>query len=55
MPSRQREPTKNYIGILTDRSEGQRAVELLRKSDRLVSDYLLGLIAAVLNRHGSAR
>ena len=48
MPAQEREARKNYIGIVTDRSEEQRAVESLPKSDRLVNDYLLGLIAAVV-------
>ena len=55
MPAQEREARKNYIGIVTDRSEEQRAVESLPKSDRLVNDYLLGLIAAVLGRDGNAR
>jgi hypothetical protein len=32
-----------------------RAIEWLPKSDRLVNDYLLGLIAAMLKRDGKAR
>jgi hypothetical protein len=55
MPTQERELSKNYIGILNDKIEEQRAVESRPKSDRLVRDYLLGLIAAVLNRHGDAR
>jgi hypothetical protein len=55
MPAQQRDPRKNFIGILTDQNEEQRAVESLRKSDRLLNVYLLGLIAAVLKRGGEAR
>jgi hypothetical protein len=55
MPAQEREARKNFIGIVTDRSKEQRAVESLPKSDRLVNDYLLGLITAVLGRDGNAR
>ncbi len=35
--------SKNYIGILSDRGEEQRAADLLVKSDRHVKDYLARL------------
>ena len=46
---------KNYIGIVSDKTEEQRAVESLVKSDRLLKDYLRGLMPAVLNRGDDAR
>ncbi len=46
---------KNYIGIVSDKTEEQRAVESLAKSDRLLKYYLRGLSAAVLNRGDDAR
>lgn len=55
MPAQQRELKKNYIGILCDKTEEQRAVDSLAKSDRLTKEYLLGLMAAVLNRDVDAR
>jgi hypothetical protein len=55
MPAQERESTKNYIGVLSDNIEEQRASESLPKSARLTKDYLLGLMAAVLNRPGAAR
>ena len=55
MPAQERELKKNYIRILSDKSEEQRAADSLVKSDRHVKDYLLGLMAAVLNRGGDAR
>jgi hypothetical protein len=55
MPAQERELRKNYIGILSDMIEDQRAAESLVKPDRPVTDYLLGLMAAVLRRRGAAR
>ncbi len=46
---------KNFIAILSDKTEEQRAIASLTKSDRAVKDYFLGLMAAVLNRHGGAK
>ncbi len=55
MPAQQRELKKNYIGILSDKTEEQRAVNSLAKSDRFMKEYLLGLMAAVLNRGANTR
>jgi hypothetical protein len=55
MPAQERELRKNYIGILDDKTEEQRAFESLPKSDRLMKDYLLALMAAMLNQRGDAR
>jgi hypothetical protein len=55
MPAQERELRKNFIAILSDRTEEQRAIASLAKSDRPVKDYVLGLMAAMLNRHGEAR
>lgn len=55
MPARERESRRNYIGILSDKLEEQHAADSLPKSGRLMKDYLLGLMAAVLNRDGDAR
>jgi len=41
--------------VVIDGIEERRAAESLPKSDRLVKDYFLGLIAAALNRQGDAR
>ena len=45
----------NFIAILSDQAEQQRAINSLEKPDRFVRDYFLGLIAAVLARHGRPR
>lgn len=55
MPAQQRESKKNYIGILSDETDEQRAVDSLTKSDRFMKEYLLGLMAAVLNRGAKTR
>ena len=54
MLAQERELRKNYIGIVSDKTEEQRAIESLAKSDRLLKGYLVRLVAVVLNRHGDA-
>jgi hypothetical protein len=55
MPAQQREAKKNYIGIVSDKTDEQRAVDSLPKSDRLAKEYLLSLMAAVLHRDVETR
>ncbi len=55
MPAQERASKRNFIAILIDSTEEQRAVESLAKSDRPVSRALLHLMAAVLNRGVNAR
>jgi len=55
MPAQQRESRKNYIGLVSDRAEEQRAFERQPKSDHRVKDYLRSLISIVRNRHGEAK
>ena len=54
MPA-QRDSRKNYIGIVSDRAEEQRAVESLMKSGHLVKDFFVAVMAAVLNRRDETR
>ena len=54
MPAQQRDLKKNYIGILSDKLEDHYPADPPAKSGRLMKDYLLGLVAAVLNRGGGA-
>jgi hypothetical protein len=54
MQALQRESRKNYIGIVSARMEQQRSFESPAKSDRPIKDYLLRLIAAVLDHGGNA-
>lgn len=46
---------RNFIAIVSDKSEEQRAVAALPNYDRRVRDYILGLMAAVLKRRGDAK
>ena len=56
MPTQQRKSRKNYIGILSDLVEGQRATEPLpKRAGPRMKDYLLGLMAALLKRGGEPR
>jgi len=55
MPAQEQESKRNFIAILSDSTEEQRAVESLAKSDRPVTRAFLHLMAAVLNRSVSAR
>ena len=50
LPVRERELRKNYISIVSDRFEEQRALEPMKKSGDIMKDRLLGLLTAVLNR-----
>lgn len=54
MPAQERELRKNYrknyIGILSDKMDAQRAIEALEQSDRFPGGYLISLMAAVLKR-----
>ena len=52
MPTQKRETAKNYIGIVSDEIEAQCAAEVRSASDRRVSAYFAGLMAAILKRRG---
>lgn len=55
MPTEIGQSRKNYIGVVSDKAEEQRAIQSLAKSDHALGKYFLGLIAAVLNRQNDAR
>ena len=55
MPAQQRDSRRNFIGIVSDRVEEQRAVESLAKSDHLVKDFFVALMAVLLKRQGETR
>jgi len=46
---------RNFIAILSDKTEEQRPAASLANSDRHVRDYVLGLMAAVLRRRGDEK
>jgi hypothetical protein len=54
MSAQERELRKNYIGIRCE-ATGEPRTQALPKSDRLLKDYLLNLIATVLRRRVAAR
>jgi len=53
MPTQKRETGKNYIGLLSDEIEEQRAAEARSVTDRRMKEYFLGLMAAMFNRRRS--
>ena len=50
MPAQQQEAKRNYIGIVNDRVEEQRAVESRAKSDHVVRGFFVAVMAAVRKR-----
>jgi hypothetical protein len=55
MPAQDRGSKKNYIGILNHRVDEDALVKhTLVRSDRPMKNYLLGLMATVLNRNTDA-
>jgi hypothetical protein len=55
MPTQKRERGKNYIGLLNDEIEQPRSAELAPATDRRMTAYVLGLMAAMFGRRGEAR
>jgi hypothetical protein len=53
MSTQKRETGKNYIGLLSDELEEQRAVEVRSATDRRMKEYFVGLMAAMFNRRRS--
>ena len=50
MSAQERASKRNFIAILSDKTEEQRAVKSPTKPGRLVGRTFLGLMAGVLNR-----
>ena len=55
MPAQAQESSKNYIGLLSDKLEEQREAMSLTKCAHPAKEYLRNLLAAVLNRYGTAQ
>jgi hypothetical protein len=55
MPAQKGDLKKNFIAILSDTGDEQRAIESLARSDRPMRDYVLGLIAVVRSLRRVAR
>jgi hypothetical protein len=47
MPAQQRELRKNYIGLISDKTDEQHTVESQAKPDQRVKHYFRTLVAAV--------
>ena len=54
MSTQKRELGKNYIGLLIDRNEVQRAIELTAPTGLSVREYFRGLMAAIFDRRSDA-
>jgi hypothetical protein len=55
MQAQEGESRKNYIGIVSDGIEQRRTVEPSAKSDRPMKDYLVRLMALVLDPRREVR
>jgi hypothetical protein len=55
MPVQEREMRQNYIGIVRDKLDAQRAVESPAKSDDLMKNYLRRLMSAMLKQRSGIR
>jgi hypothetical protein len=55
MAAQKREARKNYIGLLSDELEAPHAAASPAATDRPIRNYVLGLMANLLNRRGAAR
>ena len=55
MPAQKRELKRNYIGLVSDERDEQRAAEARPQSSRPMKDYLLGLLSAMLQPRSEPR
>ena len=55
MAAQKREARKNYIGLLSDELEAPHAATSPAAADRLIRNYILGLMANLFGRRGEAR
>jgi hypothetical protein len=55
MPAQNREPKRNYIGLVSDEAEQQLARNAPPQSGRPMKDFFRGLLAVVLERRSEAR
>jgi hypothetical protein len=55
MAAQKREAGKNYIGLLSDELEAPHVVALSAAADRPIRNYVLDLMANLLNRRSKAR
>ena len=55
MPEQKREPTRNYIGLVSDEADMQCAAALQPRSGLPIKDYLRSLLVALLEPRSEAR
>lgn len=55
MPAQKREPTRNYIGLVSDEADIQYAAAPQPRSSRPMKDYLRSLFAALFELRSEAR
>lgn len=55
MPAQKREPTRNYIGLVSDEADMQYLAMAQPRSSLPMKDYLRSLLAALLQPRGEAR
>ena len=55
MSTQKRELRKNYIGLVSEELEEQRAAEVQSVTDRRMQEYVRGMMATILSRRSEAR
>lgn len=55
MPEQKREPTRNYIGLVSDEADTQCVAVLQPRSSLPIKDYLRSLLVAWLEPRSEAR
>src|SRR6266540_2898951 len=55
MTAQKRETGRNYIGLLHEETEEQRAADILAATKHPIMDHIFGLMAAMFSRRGEAR
>ncbi|WP_176722011.1 hypothetical protein [Bradyrhizobium sp. LMTR 3] len=55
MIAQKREAVRNYIGLLHDETEEQRAADISAAANYPILDQVLDLLAAMFSRRGEAR
>jgi hypothetical protein len=55
MTAQKRETGGNYIGLLHEETEGQRAADISAAAKHRIVDHVIGLMAAMVRRRRGAR
>jgi hypothetical protein len=54
MSTQKREAGKNYIGLVSEELDAQRATEVQSATDRRMQEYVRGMMATMLSRRNKA-